>query len=65
MNLSSPLFTIFEIALTAFVIWALFNEDRFIAFEERIAARFQRRRFRVIKGGNNVGETYCPEKHGA
>ena len=59
MNLQGTLLTIFEMALVAFAIWAVFHEDRFIAFEERIAARFRRRRFKVIQG-NNVRKSYYP-----
>ena len=64
MNLSSSLLTIFEIALVCFAIWALFNEDKFISFEEKFMAHFRRRKFKVIKG-NNVCKTYYPEKYRA
>lgn len=64
MNLTGTLLTIFEIAIVAFVIWAVFHEDRFVAFEERIGAHFRRRRFKVIKG-NSVCKSYYPEKHRA
>lgn len=59
MNLGSTLLTIFEMALVAFVIWSVFHEDRFIAFEERIVARFRRRSFKVIEG-NSVRKSYYP-----
>lgn len=59
MNLQGTLLTIFEMALVAFTVWAVFHEDRFIAFEERIAAGLRRRRFKVIEG-NNVGKSYYP-----
>ena len=59
MNLQGTLLTIFEMALVAFAIWAVFHEDRFIAFEERIVARFRRRNFKVIEG-NNVTKSYYP-----
>ena len=64
MNLTGTLLTIFEIALVAFVIWAVFHEDRFIAFEDRIVAHFRRRKLKVIKG-NNVAKSYYPQKHRA
>ena len=51
--------------MAAFVIWAVFNEDRFIAFEERIVARLRRRRFKVLHGGSKVSKSYYPEKHRA
>ena len=59
MNFTSTLLTIFEIAMTAFVIWAVFHEDLFVEFEERVVAHFRRRRFKVIKG-NNVAKSYYP-----
>lgn len=65
MNLQGTLLTIFEIALVAFTIWAVFHEDRFIKFEERVAAHFRRRRFRVLRGGNKVCKSYYPEKYRA
>ncbi len=65
MNFSSTLLTIFEIALVAFAIWAVFHEDRFISFEEKIAAHFRRRRFKVLRGGSKVCKSYYPEKYRA
>ncbi len=59
MNFTSSLLTIFEIAMVAFVIWAVFHEDLFVAFEERIVARFRRRQFKVIKG-NSISKSYYP-----
>ena len=41
--------TLFEIILVAFVFWAIFNEDKFIRFEKRIAAFFRRRKLKVVK----------------
>lgn len=64
MNLQGALLTVFEAALVAFAVWAVFHEDRFVAFEERIAARFRRRRFKVIHG-SNISKSYYPEKHRA
>lgn len=65
MNFSGTLLTIFEIALVAFVIWAVFHEDRFIAFEEKIVAHLRRRRFKVLRGDSKVCKSYYPEKHRA
>lgn len=64
MNFSDALLTIFEVAMVAFVIWAVFHEDRFVAFEERLAASFRRRKFKVLEG-NQVCKTCYPEKHRA
>lgn len=65
MNFGGTLLTIFEIAMICFVIYAVFNEQKFVKFEERIAARFRRRKFKVIKGGSKVCKSYYPEKHRA
>lgn len=34
----------FEIVLTAFVVWGLFHEERFIAFERRLWYEFKNRK---------------------
>ena len=66
MNFSGTLLTILEVAMVAFAVWAVFHEDRFVAFEERLVSRFRRRRFKVINGnGNTVCKTCYPEKHRA
>ncbi len=41
--------TLFELGLVVFVLWAIFNEDKFIRFEKRILAYFRRRRLKVVK----------------
>lgn len=50
MNFGMILRTIFEIALIAFTLWAVFHEDRFAALEQRLFARIRRRKFRVVEG---------------
>ena len=47
MTVSIIFSTIFEVALVGFGLWALFNEDKFIAFEERLICYIKRRRLRV------------------
>lgn len=42
--------TVFEMALIGFTLWAVFHEDRFAAFEQRLFARLRRRRLRVVRG---------------
>ena len=54
-----------EIALGVFTIWAVFHEDLFIAFEDRVIARFRRRKLKVIRGGSQVSKSCYPEKHRA
>lgn len=59
MSLSGTLLTLFEVALVALAIWAVFHEDMFIAFEEKIVARFRRGKLKVIDG-NRVSKSYHP-----
>ena len=49
MILSLGFSTIFELGLVALVVWAIFNEDKFIRFEKRIAAFFKRRKLKVVR----------------
>ena len=48
MNFAQIIRTVFEIVLIGFTLWAVFHEDIFVAFEERIVAAFKRRRLKVI-----------------
>lgn len=59
MSFNGTLLTILEMALVAFAIWAVFHEDRFIRFEERIVARFRRQHLKVVHG-NRVNKSYYP-----
>ena len=61
MDFNGTVTTIFEIALCGFTVWALVHEDMFIAFEERIIARFRRRKFKVLEG-SKVSKSYYPVK---
>lgn len=45
--------TVFEMFLVAFVFWAIFNEDKFIAFEKRIAQSIRRRRLKVVNSSGS------------
>ncbi len=65
MSLFGTLLTIFEVALVVGVIWAVFHEDAFVNFEERVIARLRRRRFKVIDGGSNVAKSYYPSQKNA
>ena len=33
--------TLFEVVLVGFAIWALFNEDKFVRFEEKLIAKLK------------------------
>ena len=51
MNFGDIIKSVLELAAISFTVWGLFHEDRFIAFEDRIAAYFRRRGFKVLRGG--------------
>lgn len=54
MNFADTLITLFEVALVAFTLWALFHEDVLVAFEERVISRIRRQRLKVVKAENIV-----------
>lgn len=39
--------TVLEFAVAAFIIWGIFNEEKLIRFEDRIAERIKRKRSAV------------------
>lgn len=49
MTFADLLLSLFEVALVLFTIWAVFHEDRFIAFEERLLSAIRRRRLKVAR----------------
>lgn len=62
MTFADVLKTLIEIAAVVFTVWALFHEDRFIAFEEKLFAKIRRKRLRVIKGGAAVSLHECKQR---
>lgn len=52
MNFGNVLLTISEIGLVVLTIWAVLNEDRFVAFEQKFICKLRRRRLRVVKAVN-------------
>lgn len=48
-----------EIIVVGFTLWCLFHEDALVKFEKRIARCVRRRKFKVIKGGKNLGKFYA------
>lgn len=58
MNTAQLLKTLFEIALVALALYAVFNENKFIAFEDRIKAAVRRRRLRVLSENRVASTTY-------
>ena len=59
MSFSNVLITLFEIALVAVALWAVFHEDMFIAFEEKLLSKVRRRRLRVLHS-SRVSSTCYP-----
>lgn len=58
MNSADVLRSLFEVILVAFTIWALFHEDRFIAFEDKLFSRIRRRSLKVVKSSRTSVITY-------
>ena len=56
MNSAQVLRTVFEIVLVGFCLWAVFHEDIFVAFEQRIFSRIKRKRLKVVRG-DALGQT--------
>ena len=49
--------TVFEVVLVSFTVWAVFHENKFIDFEDRLFARIRRRSLKVIKGARTARTT--------
>lgn len=52
MTVAMILRTVFEIALVGFTLWALFHEDRFAAFEERIVCLIRRKGLKAVNSSS-------------
>ena len=53
MTFSMIIRTIFEFALIAFTLWAVFHEDFFAALEQRIFASIRRSRLKILKANHS------------
>lgn len=40
--------TCFEFVLVLFTVWAVFHEDKFIAFEEKLFSNIKRRKLKLV-----------------
>lgn len=58
MSLGMFLTTLLECAAVGFIIWGIFNEQKLVAFEDKIRAAFRRRSFKVV-GGNKTTHKHC------
>ncbi len=50
--------TVFEVVLVGFTVWAVFHENKFIDFEDRLFSRIRRRNLKVIKGSGTARTTH-------
>lgn len=46
--------SVLEVAAVVFTIWAVFHENKFIAFEEKIVCKFRRKRLRIAASKGEV-----------
>lgn len=56
MTLLQTIRTLFEVAMTAFVIWCIFNEDKLVAFEEKYFGWHKNKGAKIIKFSSNEEE---------
>ena len=57
--MNALIISILEIIAVGFTVWCLFNEKKLIAFEKRFIRAVRRRKFKVIKGGQNINKYYA------
>lgn len=48
--MNAVIISVLEVLVVGFTVWALFHEDRFADFEERLIARVRRGKLKVVKG---------------
>ena len=51
--------TIFEVAVVAFIVWGVFNEQKLVDFEEKVKANHRRRKLHVIEGSSTATKKHC------
>lgn len=56
MSTAHAIQTFIEIALVAFLIWGVFNEDKFVAFEEKYFGWHKNKKAKIIKFAPNKEE---------
>lgn len=47
--MNAVIISILEVLVVGFTVWALFHEDRFADFEDRLFARIRRSKLKVAK----------------
>ena len=56
--MNAVVISIIEVLGVGFTVWALFNEQRFIEFEDRAKQYLRRKGFKVVKGGKKA-DKHC------
>ena len=54
--MGAVIISVLEVLAVGFTVWALFNEQRFVEFEDRVKVYLRRKGFKVIKGGKKAGK---------
>lgn len=55
--------TVLEFAVAAFIIWGIFNEQKLVRFEDRIAARIKARRKASQKRNDYYHDVSDTDRH--
>ena len=55
--------TVLEFAVAAFIIWGIFNEQKMVRFEDRIAARIKARRKTSAKRNDYYHDVSDTDRH--
>lgn len=62
MNFGMIMKSVFEVALIGFTLWALLHEDRIAAVEQRLVARFRRRRLKIVGSPTSRNRRAMPQR---
>ena len=54
MSTAYTIQTIIEVLAVGFTIWGLFNEDKFLAFENRLFSNIRRKRLKLAKSNSRA-----------
>ena len=57
--MNALIISVLEIIAVGFTVWCLFNEKKLVAFEKRFMCSLRRKKFKVLKGGQNVSKYYA------
>ncbi|MBR3300238.1 MAG: hypothetical protein IKI68_02010 [Clostridia bacterium] len=54
MSTAYTIQTIIEVLAVGFTIWGLFNEDKFLAFENRLFSNIRRKKLKLAKSNSRA-----------